>query len=56
VQEKHIFPFVGGTIRTNFSYAFVVMPVTSKTDTRYIEENKTNSAFLFHTFLINPKT
>ena len=52
MKEKHIFPFIGSTIRTNLPYAFIVMAVASHIMTGDITENRTNSTFLLHVFLL----
>jgi len=52
-EEKHIFPFVGSTIRTNLSYAFVVVAGTRQRHTGDIKENATVRTFLWHAFLVD---
>jgi hypothetical protein len=53
-QEQHLFPFVGRTICTNISYAFVVVTSARQSHTRDIKQNTTESTFPWHAFLVGP--
>ena len=48
-QGRQILPFVGGTIPTQLSTAFVVVAFAERVSTRNIQENVTHRTFLLHT-------
>jgi hypothetical protein len=54
-QEKHIFPFVGSTIRTLITYAFVMVAGARQSGARDIKQNTTDRTFLLHAFLVEPE-
>jgi hypothetical protein len=54
-QSKHIFPFIGHTIRTHISDAFVAVTGTCHSHTGDIKQNGTDRTFLWHVFLVGPE-
>ena len=54
-ERKPIFPFIGHTIRTHISDAFVAVAGACHSDTRDIKQNGTDRTFLWHVFLVGPE-
>src|SRR5215813_3498828 len=48
----HVFPLVGGTIQTQVSSAFVLVPPTDRIRTGHIQQNLTGHTFLVHKSLL----